>query len=78
MAKSVTRCGRCAVAAHKVGFGFTRSGEAWYCTETGREVQPDDGCTLGVRGSPTYAVDDIDVCLGDGAAAFGCWEDGDE
>lgn len=43
-----TRCSACAVVSTA---GFTSEDRYW-CTDMGREVFDDDGCTMGLSGSP--------------------------
>lgn len=60
-------CGDCAV---RLGFGFTFP-DAYICTQSGDEVAPDDGCTLGREGVPVQAVEAIEADVS-GRVGYGC------
>lgn len=68
--KKVVRCSECAIAAVKLGFGFTGS-SGLYCTERTGTVDEDDGCTFGISGIPKTAVSDYEIAIDNRAAVNG-------
>lgn len=53
--KRTVRCIRCSSCARVAGCGFVALDRLW-CTERGRWVDADDGCTLGECGEPMTGV----------------------
>ena len=53
--KKVTRCAACSSCARVAGCGFVAS-DRLLCTDAGRWVDADDGCTFGERGVPRAGV----------------------
>ena len=68
--RRIVRCSRCSTAAWLLPCGFT-SVPRLVCTESGRPVEPDDGCTFGAPGDPGKATDAPDVCISEAAAVMG-------
>lgn len=74
--KPVVRCRECGYRALLQEAGFTGQVKR-FCLKFGSkdspmEVEPDDGCTFGELGEPTYIRLDYDVQLGSDAAVNGC------
>ena len=53
--RKVVRCPACSSCARVAGCGFVARARLW-CTELGRWVDADDGCTFGERGEPRAGV----------------------
>ena len=53
--RRVVRCHACSSCARVAGCGFVARAWLW-CTELGRWVDADDGCTFGERGEPRAGV----------------------
>ena len=53
--RRAVRCPACSSCAKVVGCGFVARARLW-CTELGRWVDADDGCTFGERGEPRAGV----------------------
>ena len=53
--RKVVRRAACSSYARVVGYGFIARERLW-CTELGRWVDADDGCTFGERGEPRAGV----------------------
>ena len=71
--KKIVRCKDCANRAYDLGIGFT-SKVIMMCTDTGREVNEDDGCTFGFKGdSLGYVSRDCEVSLSGHEAVNGGW-----
>ena len=68
--KETIRCISCERAAVRLGCGFAGT-RAVYCTDTGREVTPEDGCTFGEPGTPCAATYGYQVDIGANAAVNG-------
>ena len=68
--KETICCISCARAAVRIGCGFAGV-ETVYCTDTGRETSPDDGCTFGEPGKPGAATIGYQVDIGPDAAVKG-------
>lgn len=69
--KDVVRCCECSCAAHVPPVGFMPGEGTLFCTDSDRPVEPDDGCTFGVRGQQRHGRHPYDVCIGNDAAKFG-------
>ncbi len=61
--RRVVRCPACPSCARVAGCGFVARARLW-CTELGRWVDADDGCTFGERGEPRAGVVPLDVEVG--------------
>ena len=61
--RRVVRCPACPSCAMVAGCGFVARARLW-CTELGRWVDADDGCTFGERGEPRAGVVPLDVEVG--------------
>lgn len=71
--RDIIPCISCASCAIGYEAGFVGR-EVMLCQVSGREVGPDDGCTMGEPGVPAPAGYSYDVCVGDHAAVYGCHE----
>ena len=63
-APAVIRCPECSLCAAVLPAGF-ESAPYLHCTETGRDVGRDDGCTFGVPGRPAPGTVGYDVVVAD-------------
>lgn len=61
--KRVVRCARCAMCVRVAGCGFVAE-DRLVCQGRGGDVDPDDGCTLGVPGEPSTGCVGYDVTIG--------------
>ena len=61
--RKAVRCPACPSCARVAGCGFVARARLW-CTELGRWVDADDGCTFGERGEPRAGVVPLDVEVG--------------
>lgn len=72
--KRATECRNCSLCVKELPVGFT-SQERLYCTDRRCYVDPNDGCTFGVKGNPSVASSGIEVYIEGHAAVYGRYEE---
>ncbi len=64
------KCSKCSLCAIGFETGFT-GGELLYCSNFGRYVSRDDGCTFGVKGKPQTLGSGLEMMIAGHESVWG-------